>query len=118
MTFVQIRSDLTSITSNPAVTVPTIELPDGSFVTDSWKIAQFLDLNFPDTPSLFARSESMKHLSQFLIKYVETVIYPTLAPLVMLRVVDALDEPSATYCREVKLVKVWDSMIEAAKDAN
>ncbi|GAA5909436.1 hypothetical protein JCM5296_000570 [Sporobolomyces johnsonii] len=34
-------------------TVPTLELPDGTFLSDSWKIAEWLEANYPDAPSLF-----------------------------------------------------------------
>ncbi|BGP14343.1 hypothetical protein JCM10213_004470 [Rhodosporidiobolus nylandii] len=33
--------------------IPFLELPDGKFIWDSWKIAEWLDENYPDKPSLF-----------------------------------------------------------------
>ncbi|SCZ98238.1 BZ3500_MvSof-1268-A1-R1_Chr3-2g06240 [Microbotryum saponariae] len=35
---------------------PTIELPSGELISDSWKIAEWLDINYPDAPSLFLPS--------------------------------------------------------------
>ncbi|KAJ8295794.1 Beta-etherase [Rhodotorula toruloides] len=33
--------------------IPCIELPDGSFIYDSWNIAEWLEKEYPDKPSLF-----------------------------------------------------------------
>ncbi|SCV71262.1 BQ2448_2850 [Microbotryum intermedium] len=35
---------------------PTIELPSGELISDSWKIAEWLDITYPDAPSLFLPS--------------------------------------------------------------
>lgn len=40
LTFTQIREDLAEKIGHPGVTVPTLELADGSHLTDSWKISE------------------------------------------------------------------------------
>lgn len=42
MTFADIRSTLEKLTGNPAVTVPTLEVAPGQYVTDSFKIAEWV----------------------------------------------------------------------------
>ncbi|GAA5841152.1 hypothetical protein JCM5353_008980 [Sporobolomyces roseus] len=36
-----------------SVAGPMIELPDGTFIMDSWKIAEWLEQTYPEAPSLF-----------------------------------------------------------------
>ncbi|CAF1113779.1 unnamed protein product [Rotaria sordida] len=39
--------------TGPNITVPAVELPDGQFIYDSFRIAEWLEDSYPDAPSLF-----------------------------------------------------------------
>ncbi|KAJ3220070.1 hypothetical protein HDU67_006826 [Dinochytrium kinnereticum] len=50
---IEIRDDLTKRFGAKA-TVPAIELDDGTIICDSFKIAEYLEKTYPDTPSVFS----------------------------------------------------------------
>ena len=51
--FLQLRGDIATRSGQPNITVPAIELADGRFICDSFRIAEWLEETFPDAPSLF-----------------------------------------------------------------
>ncbi|GAA5906163.1 glutathione S-transferase family protein [Sporobolomyces salmoneus] len=53
VTYNDTRTWLKDKTGFERVFCPLIELPDGTFLMDSWKIAEWLDETYPDAPSLF-----------------------------------------------------------------
>ncbi|GAA5994133.1 hypothetical protein JCM5350_000575 [Sporobolomyces pararoseus] len=53
VTYSDTRTWLKEKTGFERVFCPLIELPDGKFIMDSWKIAEWLDEAYPDAPSLF-----------------------------------------------------------------
>ncbi|GAA5946490.1 hypothetical protein JCM3765_000265 [Sporobolomyces pararoseus] len=53
VTYSDTRTWLKEKTGFERVFCPMIELPDGKFIMDSWKIAEWLDETYPDAPSLF-----------------------------------------------------------------
>lgn len=48
-----LRGGLAKRSGHPNITVPAIELPDGTFIYDSFRIAEWLEETYPDAPSLF-----------------------------------------------------------------
>lgn len=95
-------------------TFPT--LSDGeTHVTDSWKIAEYLDQQYPDKP-LFAGDES-KALSAFFRYWVETQLSLPLLRTVILDIHAHLDEESAAYFRESREQRFGASLEDFAGDS-
>jgi len=53
VTLIDVRRDLATRSKQPNITVPAIELPNGEFIYDSFRIAEWLETAYPDQPSLF-----------------------------------------------------------------
>ncbi|WWC62246.1 uncharacterized protein I303_104842 [Kwoniella dejecticola CBS 10117] len=96
-TFPQIRGELSELTKNPAVTVPTIEV-DGEFTTDSWKIAEYLEAEHgtPDR-SLFGGTTAGKEFAKFIEIWSNTTFANELRPLVGVAITSHFDSPSKAY---------------------
>lgn len=67
-------------------------------VFDSWKIAEYLETNFPAAPSLFG-GEAGHALSRFVNGWVDRVMVPSLAPNIALSITECLDEDDAAHIR-------------------
>ncbi|CAF3658817.1 unnamed protein product [Rotaria sp. Silwood1] len=52
-TLLDFRRDLARRSNQPHIAAPAIELPDGTFIYDSFRIAEWLENTYPDAPSLF-----------------------------------------------------------------
>lgn len=89
LSFAQIRNDLENKIGHPGVTVPTLELGDGSHLTDSWTIAEVSQVCRTDEtggygrvshgycippPSLLSSNDSLKEA--ILIRPCATVLCP------------------------------------------
>ncbi|BAZ30837.1 putative lignin beta-ether hydrolase [Cylindrospermum sp. NIES-4074] len=70
-------------------------------VTDSWAIAQYLEETYPESPSLFGGVVG-QGLSRFVTDWVETVLYPGIAPLILLDIYTHLHEKDKKYFRETR----------------
>jgi glutathione S-transferase len=51
--FLDLRGELVARSGEPNITVPALELPNGTFIYDSFRIAEWLEGAYPDAPSLF-----------------------------------------------------------------
>lgn len=51
--FLDVRGELARRSAHPDITIPAIELPDGTFIYDSYRIAEWLEETYPEAPSLF-----------------------------------------------------------------
>lgn len=120
LTFIQIRNDLAErIADN--VTVPALELSDGSHIVDSWSIAEYLERRHPEGYRIFGNS-STKRLAAMLNQFGKTVLAPHIGPLAQKGVHAMLDDESARYFADVKIGKTrWakvSGMTQAEKDAH
>lgn len=52
-TLLDFRGILSQRSNQPEISAPAIELPDGTFIYDSFRIAEWLETAYPDAPSLF-----------------------------------------------------------------
>ncbi|PWY99594.1 hypothetical protein BCV70DRAFT_200526 [Testicularia cyperi] len=120
LTFIQIRNDLASRVAEN-VTVPAIELADGSHIVDSWDIAEYLERRHPDGAALFG-SVAGKKLAAMLNSFGKTVLAPHIAPLAMNGVHKLLDPESQTYFSNDKIGKArWNkisNLTSAEKDTH
>ncbi|PWN28902.1 hypothetical protein BDZ90DRAFT_218315 [Jaminaea rosea] len=103
LTFHQVRTDLEARTQ-PGVTVPSVEMSDGTHLVDSWAIAEFLAKHHPEGHKLFPTMTS-KRMALFLSEVGRTFLTPNLGPLVMPSVAAKLDDESRRYFVEEKLGK-------------
>ncbi|PWN46804.1 hypothetical protein IE53DRAFT_302251, partial [Violaceomyces palustris] len=101
LSFVEIRTELASKVAEN-VTVPTLELGDGSHLSDSWAIAEYLERKHPEGHKIFGSTAS-KRLAAMLNDFGKTVLGPHLGPLAMPGVEAILDKESAAYFRDVKI---------------
>ncbi|GAA6062708.1 hypothetical protein JCM10212_002259 [Sporobolomyces blumeae] len=58
VTYTDLRTTLKEKTGFDRVFSPLLELPDGTFLMDSWKIAEWLDATYPSQRSLFLPSQA------------------------------------------------------------
>lgn len=68
-------------------------------VADSWKIAEFLEDNYVERPSLFGGIHA-RAAARFVNSWADTVLNPALAPLLMLDILEHLDPGDRAYFRE------------------
>ena len=81
-----------------STTVPVIK--DGAtVVTDSWRIAIYLDDAYPSRPGLFASAES-RALCDFFGQWAFRAVHPVLFRVVMLDLFERLHEKDKAYFRE------------------
>ncbi|RKU49191.1 hypothetical protein DL546_008898 [Coniochaeta pulveracea] len=73
-------------------TIPTIRLPDGTYIMDSYKIADALEESYP-SPPLHLNSDMQKGVNAQMVKIFEG-IYPAACPLIQDRI---LNPPSQAY---------------------
>jgi hypothetical protein len=64
VTLIDIRRDLASRSNQSSITSPAIELPDGKFISDSFRISEWLEDAYPDRPSLFTGDGQPTNKSQ------------------------------------------------------
>lgn len=74
-------------------------LKDGDqIVSDSWKIADYLEERYPDRPSLFGCATG-RGLSRFVNALVDRQLIPKLVPLLIRDVLDIVDDVDAKHLR-------------------
>ncbi|WWD03170.1 hypothetical protein V865_001217 [Kwoniella europaea PYCC6329] len=118
-TFPQIRGELSELTKNPAVTVPTIEV-DGEFTTDSWKIAEYLEAEHGTAErSLFGGTEAGKNFAKFIEIWSNTTFANELRPLVGVAITSHFDPSSKSYFIKSKFqgdIKKYSSLVDKFQD--
>lgn len=74
-------------------------LQDGAtMVFDSWRIAEHLEAQRPDGPSLFGGTGG-RELSRFFNAWVDRAILPLIAPALALRIVECVEADDAAHLR-------------------
>ncbi|KAI8855278.1 glutathione S-transferase [Chytridium lagenaria] len=58
MTLLEVSTDLTAKKGSKA-TAPALELEDGTLICDSYRIAEYLEENYPNAPSLFTGTSTI-----------------------------------------------------------
>jgi glutathione S-transferase len=79
--------------------LPAIE-EDGKTIMDSWKVAEYLETQYPDTPTLFPGTS--KPLARLIYPFFMTQIASPVFPLLLPKVVDFLDDRGAAYFKETR----------------
>ena len=74
-------------------------LVDGdAVVSDSWRIADYLETSFPERPSLFG-CEAGRGLARFVNAWVDRQIVPRVVPLLMIDLIPRVDEADGLHLR-------------------
>ncbi|BFZ64327.1 hypothetical protein YB2330_005470 [Saitoella coloradoensis] len=120
LTYVQIRETLGKL-SEPFGSTPTTEYTcpaithNGQTLIDGWRIANYLDEQFPDTPKLFP--EGTLPLQQFYQTYINTYVIKHFLFLLIDKVPNViLDEPSAHYFRDTRESMFGKKLEEISKN--
>jgi len=78
--------------------VPVLK-DDETVVSDSWKIACYLEDAYPDRPSLFGGPEG-RGMTHFVNCWTDTVLHPALIRTIIHDIFECLDEADKPYFRE------------------
>jgi glutathione S-transferase len=90
-------SDKAAVAFSGQSKVPILKVDD-QVVSDSWKIAVFLEREFPDRPSLFG-GPAGEALSHFFNLWTDRDIVPSIVPNLMSDVLECVDEADARHLR-------------------
>lgn len=90
-------SDIKGICGGGQRSVPVID-DGGQIIADSWAIAQYLESQYPDAPSLFGPEGEA--LTGFFQHWIHTAVFPALIPLIILDIHDHLQPEDQGYFRE------------------
>ena len=94
-------------------TVPVLR-DGGTVVSDSFAIAEYLEVTYPDAPSLFG-GEGGRHLSRFVESWSQRTIHPVVGSLALLDIHDALDPVDQGYfrqSRETRFGRTLEAVVE------
>lgn len=80
-----------------APTVPTLKIADGEGLQDSLAIAEYVECNYPEGPSIFGQTASEKNLHLFFDSYVSTSLHPVIQRLVYIEMYEDQDAENAAY---------------------
>jgi len=105
---------LSPLAEQPSTTLPVISVSSvgggpPSVVADSFKIAIFLDNEFPDTPAVIPPNTGALQASW--INTLNMMVLPTFRPLLVANIVGHLDERGAAYFRRTR-EKAWGMPLE------
>jgi glutathione S-transferase len=89
--------EITEICGGVSRTVPVLD-DDGTVVSDSWDIAEYLEKTYPDRPSLFGGAAG-HGLSRFVQNWVAAVVHMGLIGMVVQDIHDHVDEGDRAYFR-------------------
>ncbi len=84
-------------------------------VSDSWRIALYLEETFPDRPSLFGSSNAVP-LTHFINSWGDTTLLPALARIILVDVFDCLDDRDRAYFRQSREARFGMSLEDVVAD--
>ena len=103
--------------SKESVSVPAVPvLTHGNrVVSDSWKIAEFLEEQYPDCPTLFGGSGT-RELAQFVNTWADTKVAPAVGRLVVLDVYNIIDPRDQDYFRQSREKRFGARLEDVVRD--
>lgn len=110
-------SDKAAIAFSGGKTVPIIRDGD-TVVRDSWKIAEYLESRYPDTPPLFG-GEIGRGVSAAFNIWVDRAVVPAMLPVIAADVHERVDPDDDSYFRQTmeKVLKMTLEESRARRDA-
>lgn len=106
-----IFTEISSIAGTNSKTVPILE-HNGTFISDSWDIANYLEDEFSDRPSLFGGDEGRAYANFFNFTSFYNLIIPLFQALVF-DIFEGLDEKDRDYFRKSREARIGKSLEEA-----
>jgi len=105
-------TDINANTIDPAErrTVPTVDI-NGTLHTDSWKIAEMLDKEHPEAPSLFG-GDNAKQLTRTIEAWTNSVLHGGVANRVLMDIYDHIEDGDKAYFRESREKRFGKSLEE------
>jgi len=97
-----------AIAASGAGTVPVLVAGD-RWITDSWAIAEWLEQQYPDAPSLFGGGTG-RGLARFHNNWADTILLPGLFGLIVLDVHDKLAPQDRDYFRTTREARIGMSL--------
>jgi glutathione S-transferase len=88
---------------------------DGEAVSDSWAIALHLEKRFPDHPSLFVGNSDVQQ-ARSINEWADTVLAPTIAPIILGDIYDRLHEVDRDYFRTSREQRFGRPLAEIVAD--
>lgn len=89
-------TEIDALADGPRLTLPTVD-DAGTRITDSWAIAEHLEENYAEAPSLFPSGREVARLAQ---AWTNTAVNPALLKVIVLDVYGELDAEDQTYFRQ------------------
>lgn len=102
--------DKSPFAASGSQTVPVLE-DKGTWVSDSWNIACYLEDSYPERPTLFG-GEPGRPEARFITLWGDRVALAGLFPIYAAEVCDLLDEPDRSYFRESRSKRVGRDIYE------
>jgi glutathione S-transferase len=91
-------------------------LVDGdTVVTDSWRIAEYLETRYPGRPSLFG-CDVGRGLARFVNAWVDRHVVPGIVPLLMIDAIDGVDADDALHLRQTMEMAFRGSLEKLAEN--
>ncbi len=84
-------------------------------VTDSWRIAEYLDMRFPETSALFPGT-GVAELAHFVNAWTDTTLLPLTVRIILLDIYDCLDAKDRDYFRRSREERFGKSLEAVAAD--
>lgn len=107
LSFIEINKKLHEIAPGiPENKVPVLLVQDGKAVQESYEIAKYLDLHFPE-PSLLHKQEGVH---RYLTAHIETEIAPLIFKMVVSEVHGNLDDDNKHYFRSSREARFKDTI--------
>ena len=104
-------SDISGILDGSHRSVPVL-VDDGEVISDSWRIAEYLETRYVDQPSLFG-GEAGLALARFVDGWGAGAVYGRFFPMVVKDIWDKLDAENQTYFRQSREKRLGKALEEA-----
>lgn len=101
-------TDIPGVCGGQHKTVPILEMGEKS-ICDSWAIADYLEETYPDRPALFSGPEG-RNFAAFVFDWTNKVLFPQIAPCVMLDIHDQLYPRDQAYFRESREARIGKTL--------
>ena len=107
-------NEISNLEGVESKTVPIIE-HDGTYISDSWDIACYLEDNFPDKPPLFKGEQGRAHVMLMNNVIFYTLLVPLFKALVS-DIYEIIDDQDREYFRASREPRIGQTLEEAAAD--
>lgn len=84
-------------------------------ISDSWRIAEYLDEAYPERPTLFGGAEGKRH-ARFIKHWTESSLHPMVSKMTILDIHDGLHEKDKPYFRESREKRFGKKLEEVVVD--